>query len=249
MIPVSNIIKLCESALDAEGFQRYEFSRDWQPAITYAQNWLVNAFSSVLGEKKFPEENLSDLIFNRIFLTNQFSRFVFDIPNEDIWTILNISINPTIYPDTSIAQPDLTKSVYSPSHSFVKAYKSAKRMTAEEVNINRLNPFASGNEKTICEELKEYGYKLYTNYEGGYTPGGDKQEIEILPTYANKVIALEYIKKPSDILTVNDSIEFPTVLTDLVVSKTLLFVSYKQSNVPLTQASQAEINKLINLMS
>jgi hypothetical protein len=122
-------------------------------------------------------------------------------------------------------------------------------MTAEEVNINRLNPFASGNEKTICEELKEYGYKLYTNYEGGYTPGGDKQEIEILPTYANKVIALEYIKKPSDILTVNDSIEFPTVLTDLVVSKTLLFVSYKQSNVPLTQASQAEITNLINLMS
>lgn len=249
MIPVQTIITLATSALDGEGFDRYTFDRDWKPAISYAQNWLINAFSSVLGDKKFPEENLSDLVFNRIFLTNQFSRFVFDIPNEDIWTILNISINPTIYPNTSIAQPDLTKSVYSPLHSFVRAYKSAKRETAEEVNINRLNPFASGNEKTTCEELKEYGYKLYTNYEGGYTPGTEKQEIEILPTYANQVLALEYIKKPSDILTVNDSIEFPTVLTDLVVSKTLLFVSYKQSNVPLTQASQTEITNLINLMS
>lgn len=253
MILVQDIIRIAQSAVDDDGnSDRYTFSRDWQPAIIYASNWLVNAFSSVLGTKKFPEENLSDLVYNRIFVTNMFSRVVLDTPTlGKVWSILNISINPTIYPNTSIAQPDLTKSVYSPLHSFVKAYKSAQRETAEEVNINRLNPFAPGNEVTTCEELKEYGYKLYTNYEGGYSPSAttDKTEIEILPSYPNKILAIEYIKQPTAITSVNDNLEFPTVLTDTIVQKVLNFISFKQSNVPLTQASQAEVQQLITLMS
>ena len=252
MIPVQDIVNICTSALDAEGFQRYEWDRDFKPAIEYSQNWMVSAFSSILGTKKFPEENLSDLIYNRIFVTNQFSRFGFSYPSLGvIWSILNIGINPTIYPNTSIAQPDPTKSVYSPSHSFVKAYKSASRITAEEINENRLNPFAKGNEVTTCAELKEYGYKLYTNYEGGYDPSTttDKTEIEIIPTYANSVLSLEYIKQPSEITLITDSVEFPTVLTDLFVVKTLQFLSYKRNEGTLTQATQAEINNLIALMS
>ena len=257
MIPVQDIINIAQSALDDDGnSQRYTFSRDWQPAINYAQNWLVNAFSSIIGDKKFPEENLSDLIYNRIFVTNRFSRIVIDGTDiGDLWGVLRIPINPVIYPNTPIPQPDLNKSVYASDRSFVKAYKSAKRLNAQEIDENRLNPFSAGNEVTTCDELKAYGYKLYTNYKGGYDPtqtidgDNDVAEIEIVPEWANKVVAIEYIKQPKPVVLITDDVEFPTVLTDFLVQKTLDYMAYKRDEQPLAQATAKEIQTLTQLMS
>lgn len=253
MIPVQDIITRCESALDAEGFDRYTFERDFRPAINYAQEWLTSLFSAAFGSNKFNEENLTDLSFVKIWKTNRFSRFVFqhsEVGNR-LWTIIGIYPGCEIYPDTVIPQPNLLQSVYSPDHSYVKAYKSCTRRTSEEMNINRLNPFSAGNEVVICDELRDYAYKTMTDYVGGYdsstTP--EKVEIQIFPEYANKVLAMEYLKYPETIVNQGDNIEFPLSVSNMIVDKTLEFISFKQSSTPLKSASEQDLNKLITLMS
>lgn len=253
MIPVQDIITRCESALDAEGFDRYTFARDYGPAINYAQEWMTSLFSAAFGSNKFNEESLTDLSFTKIWKTNQFSRFVFQYSEvgSRLWTIIGIYPLCTIYPDTDIAQADLTKSVYSPTHSYVKGYKSCARRTSEEMNLNRLNPFAAGNEVVICDELKDFAYKTMTDYTGGYdsstTP--EKVEIQIFPDYSNKVLAMEYLKYPEPIVNDTDNIEFPLSVSNMLVEKALNFISFKQSGTPLIQASEQDLNKLITLMS
>ncbi len=253
MIPAQTIRDGITSALDAEGYERYTWARDFRPAINYAQEWLTGLFASALGSNKFNEEALQDLSFSRIWKTNQFSRFVFQSSEvgHSLWTITAISLECTIYPNTDIPQPDLTQSVYSPIHSFVKSYKSAKRLSSEETNMNRLNPFSAGNEIVTCPELVEYAYKSLTNYDGGYDPstGTSEVEIEILPSYANRILCMEYLKYPSPLVNQTDSIEFPLTVTDMLITKSLEFISYKQAGTPLRQASADDMNKLITLMT
>ena len=261
MIPVSEIIARTEAALDAEGFDRYTFVRDFRPAINYAQEWITGVFSSALGSNKFNEEALSDLSFVKIWKTNQFSRFVFQTAQvgHRLWTIVGIYPECEIYPDTSIAQSDLTKSVYSSSHSYVSSYKSCGRTTSEEMNLNRRNPFSPGNEIVTCEELRDYAYKSMTTYRGGYQPAPanvddtvipyEYMEIEIFPSYANSILAMEYLKYPESIVLETDSIEYPHSIINMIVEQTLSFLAYKQSGTPLRQASEADLNKLITLMA
>lgn len=243
-----------ESALDAEGFGRYTFPRDFGPAINYAQEWIAGVLSPVLGSNKFNEEGLSDLLFTKIWKTNQFSRFVFQSADvgHNLWSIVGIYPSCVIYPDTAIVQADLTQSVYSSAHSYVSSYKSCARTTSEEMNLNRRNPFSPGNEVVICEELMDFAYKSMTNYSGGYQaqPAGVEQmEIQIFPAYNNLVLAMEYIKYPTSVVTVADNVEYPRSLINMMTDIALSFIAYKQAGTPLRQASEADTNKLITLLS
>jgi len=261
MIPVSEIITRTQAALDSEGFGRYTFARDFRPAINYAQEWITGVFSSALGSNKFNEEGLSDLSFVKIWKTNQFSRFVFQTAQvgHRLWTIVSIYPECTIYPDTAIAQADLTKSVYSSTHSYVSSYKSCGRITAEESSVNRRNPFSPGNEIITCEELRDYAYKSMTTYRGGYQPSPgnvddviipyEYMEIQIFPAYNNRVLAMEYLKYPASVSLEADSIEYPHSIINMIVEQTLNFLAYKQSGTPLRQASETDLNKLITLMA
>lgn len=253
MIPAVQIIDRIQSALDSEGFDRYTWERDFRPAINYAQEWVTSVFSSAMGSNKFNEEGLQDLSYSRIWKTNRFSRFVFQpsIVGHNLWTIVAIYPECIVTPATDIVQPNLDQSVYSPTHSFVSSYKSAARKTAEEMNLNRLNPFAAGNEVVTCPELMDYAYKSLTNYTGGYDPSvsGSDMEIEILPSYKNKVLCMEYLKYPTPLVNEVDSVEYPLSIMNMIVEKALGFISFKQAGTPLNQASNADLDKLITLMA
>jgi len=253
MIPVLQIVERMNAALDAEGFERYTWDRDYRPAINYAQEWITGVFSSALGSNKFNEEALQDLTYNRIWKTNAYSRFVFQssLVGHSLWTVIGIYPDCVITPDTDIVQSDITKSVFSSKHSYVSSYNSAGRVTAEEMNINRRNPFFNGNEIITCPELRTYSYKTLTNYRGGYTPavGVSNMEIEIFPSYKNKILAMEYLKYPTPIVDEIDRVEYPLSIINMVVDKALNFIAAKQAGIPLQQASEGDLNKLITLMS
>jgi hypothetical protein len=253
MIPAIQIVDRIEAALDAEGFERYTWDRDYCPAINYAQEWVTSVFSSALGSNKFNEEALQDLTYSRVWKTNMYSRFVFQPGNvgQNLWTIIGIYPECVVTPLTDIVQPDLTKSVYSSIHSYVSGYYSAGRVTAEEMNMNRRNPFHTGNEIVTCAELKTYAYKTTTNYRGGYIPSSSVSdvEIEIFPSYKNSILCMEYLKYPTPIVEDTDSVEYPLAIINMIVEKALYFISTKQAGVPLQQSSDAEMNKLITLMS
>jgi len=268
MINATDIVVRMESALDAENSLtvngRYNWNRDFKPAINYAQEWMVSLFSAVFAENKFTEENLADLLNIRIWKTNKYSRFVFQpsVVGHKLWTTIGVYPNPEIYPNTPIVQTDLFQSVYSFAHSYIKAYKSAKRITSEEVNLNRKNPFAAGNEVTICDELIECAYKTTTNFAGGYNSatGTDingneallfEPEISLYPDtrYANVNVAMEYLKFPTSVVNLTDNIEFPLSMANIIIEKSLEWIAYKQGTSELKQVTKEDIAKLTVLMS
>lgn len=96
-----------KSALDAEGSDYYNFSRDFQPAINYAIEWAVSVLTPLIGEKKFSEELFRELTFARVWQTSQYSRVNInpaDLDNRDIWTILAVYPVPLVVVESD---PDL----------------------------------------------------------------------------------------------------------------------------------------------
>lgn len=251
MILVSDITARLDSALDAEGFGHYTFARDYAPAISYAQEFACSILDRMLGKTRFVEERLSDLIFNGIWKTNNLSRFEFNeaITGHKLWAVVAIYINPIVTPTTAIAQPDLNVSVFAPNHKYVKSYKSAWRVTAEEVAMNRNNPFAPGNEyHELCEELKDYGYLSPLVYWGNQNNVAEVKEIEITPGYVNKTLAMQYVKYPAPVTLTTQELEFPSSMFDIILDKALSFITFKRGDTNLTMVSDADVKALSNLL-
>ena len=81
----------------------------------------------------------------------------------------------------------------------------------------------------------------------------NKAEIEIVPEVDQDLIAISYLKAPAK-LTGTDAdlqaIEFPEVLTDMIVNKALEFIAYKQGDATnLYGVTKGDMNQLITLMS
>ena len=244
------LVTQSQSALDAEGFDRYEWERDFRPAVNYAKDWLVTAFNRVFSQNKLSEEILRELIKADVFITSLYSRIAIDylITGRRVWSIM--AVYPEItYAGTLPAQPTPSQSVYCPSVSYLKSYYSAKRKTFEGVNKDRNNPFAHGNEIDECPDTKEYAYVAFANYNNSYS-SVPVWELEILPEYAQKTAAVVYLYYPPEIINITDSVPFPESLTNLMVAKILDWISFKQGdNTNLKGVSDKDIKELITLMT
>jgi hypothetical protein len=244
MIPVTTIISQIESALDAEGFDQYKFDEDYKPAINYAQGWLTQLYSRVMGDKKFSEEMVRDLAYIRVWKTSVYGRIDFDIPDMggDLWTVLGVypeaqvtgSENPPLIPLDSLSYPT--------DYLYLKSYYSAKRATLENVNDNRSNPFAKGNE-IILGDLKSYSYSMTLDF------NAIVKELEVQPsTGARQTVAVAYLLQPTDITATTDSVKFPVSMTNLIVEKALAWISYKQGDrTNLDGVTEKDVQKLIQL--
>jgi muconolactone delta-isomerase len=248
-ISVQDIITQTESALDAEGFERYQFVQDYMPAINYAKDWMVSAFNRVFAENKRSEEILRELVRARVFVTSEYSRVAINPTDTDdeLWSVL--AVYPKIQYMGSIINPTTTgQSTYCPNASYLRSYKSAKRLTLEQININRRNPFVSGNEVEICDETMEYAYTAFSDYNNGYetTPAW---ELEIFPSVEREPVAIVYLAYPQPVTAITDTLPFPVSLTNLVVTQVLDWISYKQGdNTNLKGVTDQDLNLLMKLM-
>lgn len=244
MIPVTTIISQIESALDAEGFDHYKFDEDYKPAINYAQGWLTQLYSRVMGDKKFSEENLIDLTYIRVWKTSIYGRIDFDVVDMggELWTVL------AVYPEAEVTGSENPPAVpldglsYPTDYLYLKSYYSAKRVTLEIVNENRGNPFTKGNE-IITGDLKSYSYTMILDF------NGIVKELEVQPsTGARQTVAVAYLLQPTDITATTDSVKFPISMTNLIVEKSLEWISYKQGDrTNLNGVTDKDVSKLIQL--
>jgi len=244
MILASSIVSRIESALDAEGFSQYEFDEDFKPAINYAQDWITQLYSRVLGEKKFSEENLRELSYVRVWKTSIYGRIDFDAPDMggELWSILAVypecevvgSENPPLIPLSSLSYPT--------DYTYLSSYYSALKSTVEKVNENRKNPFTKGNEK-ITGELKSYSYTSFMDY------NSIVKEIEVQPsTGARQTVAVCYLLKPTDITASTDYVLFPQSMMAIIVDKALNFISWKQGDrTNLDGVTDKDVQALITL--
>lgn len=243
MITVTNIISRIESALDAEGFDHYQFDEDYKPAINYAQDFITQLYSRVLSEKKFSEENLRDLSYMRVWITSDYSRINFasaDI-GGDLWAIIGV------YPMAEVQGATSFPLGYTYEYSLFTTYRyvgsafSAKRVTAEQLNINKENPFFKGNEH-VTGDLQTYNYLSFLNYSSTIS------EIEINPKIARANVGVAYLLQPTEITLVTDSVKFPQTMMPMIVDLSLNFISWKQGDrTNLKSVTDADVQKFIQL--
>ena len=248
MIPVQTIVDRVTSILDAEGSDRYLFDQDFKPAINLTKDWVVAVFNKAFADKKLSEENLKELVKTKIWTTSTFSRVHIDPSVVNVWSILGIKPKPTVYPAASTptvgVNPDT--STLELDVSYISSDFSARRLTVEEWNENKNNVFEAGN-NILTTSFTEYAYLNQGDYSStNYTTTG---EIEIRPNIPTEFIAITYLRYPSDITVIGDSIEFPQTLTDLIVNKVLNYISFKQGDqTNLFSVSGAEVATLVKLM-
>lgn len=250
MITTQEVVSTVLSRLDAEGSDRYLFDQDIKPAINSSIKWLMAVFNSAFSEKKLTEENLRDLNLTRVWQTNAFSRF--EIKDTDLghklWSILAIYPEIEFYPTSSTidAVTNEYDSKFRPDVTFLDSIHSAGRITSEEWNENKQNVFMAGN-AVLINGLKSYGYKNFTNYSSDqYITGA---EIQIRPDVPSQFVAVNYLKVPTNVDQITDSIEYPETIFDILVEKTLNFISYKQGDqTNLYSVTERDVARLVQLL-
>lgn len=251
-IPSQTIVDRCLAALDAEGSDRYLWARDFQPAISYANEWMISLFNAVFAAKKLSEEVLTENTRVRIWQASLYSRVAFDatIVGENYWTILGVFPKIVSIPTSPILAAAADESVYRSDISFRSSSKSAKRITIEQWNERGRNMFMPGSGLITYDELVDYAYLNFADYTGGYSLVNSNFEIEISPAIPGELVAIAYLKLPDAPVNIVDDLEFPANLTDMIVNETLNFIAVKQGDAEsLYNLSSNNINQLINLMT
>lgn len=251
MITVSDLIVRIQSALDAEGSDRYRFDRDHRPAINYSVEFLISLFNAAFAEKKLSEENLRELVRTRIWQTSKYSRIYFDPADTqgEIWSIIRVAPEPLTDPSISpLVNPMPENSMFVPNVLFVRSEWAANRLTAEEWNDGVKNIFMPGN-TILTNEFKEYAYQNFIGSKPGNTPANSRPEIEIRPYLDNQFVAVTYLVYPTPIVLETDEIMLPKSLTNFMVDECLNFISLKQGDgTNLYSITREKIANLVSLM-
>lgn len=244
MILVSQIISRVISALDAEGSDRYRFEQDLKPAINASVEFLTSVFNKAFSDNKLTEENLRDLVYTKIWQTSKFSKIYFNPTDTGgVWSLIRVSPEPIVDPLTSsITNADDSQSIFASDLLFVKSKYSANRLTYEEESEAEDNIFVDGN-ALFKNQFKSYSYTNFNNTNGN-------AEIEILPFYPNGLVAVTYLKRPTNVSSETDSVEFPESMTTLLVRQVLNSLSTKQGDgTNLYAITEKDVSELVSVMS
>lgn len=244
MIPVTTIINRIKSALDAEGFDHYKFNEDFKPAINYAQDWITQLYSRVLGDKKFSEEMLRELTYIRVWKTSIFGRIIFntsDIGGE-LWSVLGVFPEAEVTGNENPPFIPLDGLSYITDYLYLSANYSAERKPLEFVNENRKNPFSKGNE-IITGDLRTYAYTTMVDINTLF------KELSVIPsTGKRQIVAVSYLLQPKEITLITDNVNYPISVLPLLVDKSIEWISWKQGDsTNLKSVSDADVQKLIQL--
>jgi hypothetical protein len=239
-------------ALDAENSDHYRDDLDYIPAINAAMKWLTSVVGSAYGKDKIGEEFFRNLSYSGVFLTSNTSRVSLDVFPSEVWTILGIYVNVEtgIKPGVPTpSTPDINRSYYLNNLFHISSADSCKRLSIEEWAFNKENPFESGYDgNQLCDALKAYSYLNPLNYQGdvfSYLT----QEIEIRPAIKNKNLTIFWTKKPDEITSLTDNINFPNSVFQMLFDKALNYIAYKQGDqTNIYSVTNQDVQQLIGVL-
>lgn len=220
-------------ALDAENSDHYRDDMDIIPSINAAIKWLTSVVNTAYGQDKIGEEFFRELSSSGVFRTSDTSRVSLTVFPSEVWSILAVYPKPVTRQITGVpvpATPDNTRSYYLPNKLHLSSELSCKRLNLEQWSVNYDNPFEAGYQgDQICESLKLYAYLTPINYQG-FSTSYLTQELEIRPSSPNEEVTIFWAKKPTPIVTLNDEINFPHSVFQLLFDKALNYIAYKQGD-------------------
>lgn len=236
-------------ALDAEGSDHYRDDLDYIPAINAAMKWATNLVSVAYGQNKISEEFFRDISYSGVFKTNNNSRVSLSIFPSEVWTILAIYVDPTIEDISNVPTPtpDTKRSYYLSEYVHVSANLDCKRLSIEEWAKNKENPFEAGyGGNQICESLRRYAYLSPINYRPASAQSQYNQELEIRPKLVNKNVTVFWAKKPDQITSLAQYVDFPSSMFQVLFDKALNYIAYKQGDqTNLYTVSSTDIQQLV----
>jgi hypothetical protein len=249
MILVQDLRDQLLFALDAEGSDHYRDDLDIIPAINGAMKWLTTLVNTAYGQNKISEEFFRELSYSGVFRTSDASRVSLNIFPSEVWTILAIYVNPKTENISGIPitpTPNTKQSYFLPEKLHLSSDLDCKRLSLEEWARNKKNPFEHGYDgPEICNDLKIYAYLSPLNYQ----LQSIMNEIEVRPSLVNKDITIFWAKKPDNILTINDTIDFPNSTFQLLFDKALNYIAYKQGDqTNLYSVSSNDIQQLLTAL-
>lgn len=252
MIAVQELNDRILSRLDAENSDRYLFDQDIKPAVNGAIEMVVTALTQAFANNKLAPEKLIELNKTKVWQANSYSRLAFNSQDvgHTMWTLLAIYPKPVVN-KTSAFVPNVQKnsvSKFRPDVTFVRSVRSAKRLTSEEWNENADNAFMAGN-SILKGSLAEYAYLDASDYSSSTYPSSvDKAEYTIRPDVSNQFVAMNYLKYPTTVSVIGDSVEFPKSITEAIVTFALRFIATKQGQAPLIAITAQDVNWIVSMI-
>jgi hypothetical protein len=249
MILVQDLRDQLVFALDAEGSDHYRDDLDIIPAINGAMKWLTTLINTAYGQNKISEEFFRELSYSGVFRTSDASRVSLNIFPSEVWTILAIYINPKTENISGVPitpTPNIKQSYFLPEKLHLSSDLDCKRLSLEEWARNKKNPFEHGYDgPEICDTLKIYAYLSPLNYQ----LQSIMNEIEVRPSLVNKDITIFWAKKPDNVTSINDTIDFPNSTFQLLFDKALNYIAYKQGDqTNLYSVSSTDIQQLLTAL-
>lgn len=220
-------------ALDAENSDHYRDDLDYIPAINAAMNWLTSVVNMALGQNKIGEEFFREIQYSGVFQTDEDSRISLDVFPNEVWTILAIYPLPQVKENRNVppvVATDFTRSHFRRDMIHLSSDLDCKRLSVEEWARNKQNPFEAGYDgNQICGELTRYAYLNPINH-WNTTIGLHSREIEIRPKLEHELATVFWAKKPMEIASLSDIVDFPSSTFQLLFNKALSYIAYKQGD-------------------
>jgi len=235
-ILASDIFTTVRAMLDDDNSGRYSEASDLTPFVNSAINHLVMVCNAAFEQKKLSPESLRELTKTAIITTTgvgSTKQAVVTSIMSELWTILGIEPDPEITtgPDRLVATRN----------------KLATRMTLEAWNDAGSDPFSASTLQSVPADFLRPGYLG----PGHYTSDTDYQVL-IRPAslFAANKVAVWYLKNPTKVTSGASSIEFPQSVFNLLVEKTLNYLSRQHSpDSKYNAITDKEIMQLITLIN
>ncbi len=251
-ILVSTIADQCRAiGLDADGTDYYDDELHMIPAINAAMRWLMSTVSLGLHQKRFSEEVFKKIIRLKVFQTNTLGRILID---EQFYSILNVQPLPTCLPNSD---PDLTGDAYdsedmSEDKHYVSGSYQCHRITSEQVNHYKGNPFKAGNTtQTVLSELTVFSYYSPIQY-GIWEENVPGAYLEIFPStlVSRKLCAITYIETQDEITALDDELNFDDNFINILAAKTTSFLTLKQGDyTTVHNVSEQDVIQLMQALN
>lgn len=238
-----------EEVGDSNGY--YSTEEDFLPSFNLACQHVAKTLAYLLEQSKMPSESLSELRYQRTFVSSPYSEVVMGsvLFIEAVYPLPEVKGLPLVEANKPT---EVTSSV-----TVIDTKYSASLLSAERASMVHHNPFIAGYDKQGCVKTKsEQGRFLTFSYTSPYRAKDGSLQIKIMPSLKGglcTVLCINNIPTYSiGLIVLNDyntEIPLPISILPFIVEKALFFLAYKQGDGPTVgELSEAEADRILSIL-
>lgn len=223
--------------IDASSSQRYLPDQDIIPAANSAIDRALYAGNWALANRKGSEEMLRELKESRIFQSNAYGGIALENTNpplgHNVWSVIRVIAEPITLPASPSVLPQQRTTYFRSDITYMRPGKPVKRLTEEEDAKAVDNPGMAGNEALAATPMRSYAYIINGKRTNITAVIDGDYELLIRPQSLcnQRFFEVTYLRQPTRITTVNDTIDLPNSMLRTLVDWGLEYLAaFKQGS-------------------